>query len=297
MAFWDSWKRHQKPKEQFYGGSKEGYAAAQKDYAHGRAVGQATQTAGLQAAYDAASQADDRYGLQNSQLEQQHAQQGQLAGQADKGFTSSMANYAGGRQGQLADAQTIERDASNLQSNYQTTADKQAALNRLQNQRSALSLVAGRGSSGLRAALASSTNANANAAGQAEITRAQETNQLATMKQNALAAAAGVRSGVAGQDQSAGQLFAGRSQNAYANQANANAQEASNIGASATTQQNAGQLAAATGSAQQGQFLDAQSNMENAQLNAEREREQLRIEGNRTRYNRLMDPLGLHGGK
>jgi hypothetical protein len=297
MAFWSSWKRGNKPREQYYGGSKEAYEQKQVDYDAGARRGEAIARQGVSDARGAAADAGAAYGRLDNNLQNFETQQAYDAQSANRGFQGSMGDYDQGRGAILAGASAMERDANNMKRDYQQTAQAQFDASRDATQRSALALGSRGGASGLRSAMAGSTNANAAAAGQAQITQAQEMNQLAAAQQQARAAAAGIRSGVGAQDQAAASQFAGRQQNAYGNQANAIAQRSGNVGANAQIAQSAGQLGAQTGAAMQGQYMDSATAMETAALNSSREAEQMRLDRQKQRYSRITDPMGLHGGQ
>lgn len=283
MAFWSSWKRNNKPKEKFYGGSKEQLDQYRNQYQQGIQQGRETANAGVAGAQNAANVAREQLNTMN--IEQQR-----LADDSNAGFRQSAGDYQEGRDATLANAGALEADAATMEQKYQNTADSQFRANQSRNMRMALALGNRGGAAGVRAALDAQGAANAQAAVDAENVRAQQMNQMIGMRQNALQSAANIRGNVGAQDQSAAGLYSNRQQQADANRM-------SNVNQAAQLQQSAGQLAAQTGMAQQGQYLDAQGNMENAQLNSQREHEQLRIEGRRTRFNRIADPLGLHGGK
>lgn len=285
-----------KPKTQYYGGSKEQYQEYQNVYQSMADRGGTQADRAAVASQQAADTAERRYGRLDGDVADFARTQRAEAQQADQGFDRSMADYQAGRAGVLNNAGRIEQDASNLQRDYQATADKQFALNQNRSQRAAIATGARGGASGIRQALASSTMANADAAAQAEITRANEMNQLAQMKQNAYATAANIRAGQGAQDQGAGQIYAGRQQNSYGNLAGANAQRAGIIGEQNAAQQGAAQLGANVGMGHEGNYIGAQTAMETAQLNAAREREQQRQDQKRYDYKRAIDPLGFHGG-
>jgi hypothetical protein len=109
--------------------------------------------------------------------------------------------------GALGSADQLEGYAKNAASEYQSAADaaSNAAMNK--SQTNALALAAGRGGGSLRTALATSGAANQQTMLDQQAIRAQEANQLAQMRSQAVADAAGIRSGAA-------QLQAGRQQGA-----------------------------------------------------------------------------------
>lgn len=255
-----------KPKKQWYGGSEEAYKAQQ-----------GVLSGGVTAADKAAASSVGRINLAADDASRQYGEfatgQQQQAAQAGSGFQSQMA-------GVDRNAGQIEDAAGRLEQDYKRTAELQFAANQNRAANQAAATASTGGAAGLRTALASQAQAGADAAAQAEITRAQEANQLADRKLGAYATAAGIR-------QEAGGLYSGRQQNAYANQASA-------IGGQYAAQQGAAELGAGTAVAQQGNYLNAQTAMETAQLNAAREREQQRQDQKRTQYNRWTDPFGTH---
>lgn len=296
MAFWSSWKRGNDPREQYYGGSKEAYEKQKDTYAEGAKRGEATAAQGVSDARAAADASARGYGRINSEMNRSQAEQRQEAQQADSGYDTAMGDYRGGRGAILDGASAMERDADNMKRDYQQTAQAQFNAQKDANQRAALAMGSRGGASGLRAAMSGSINANSAAQQQAQITQAQEMNQLAAAQQQARAAAAGIRSGVGAQDQAAASQYAGRQQNAYGNQAQLTAQQSGNVGAQGQLAQSAGQLAAQTGTAQQGQYMDATTAMETAQLNTSREAEQQRLQRQSQKWNRVVHPFGILGG-
>lgn len=283
-----------KPQKQYYGDSEAEYEHYKGKYGTGASNADLEATRGVARSGTAADNAEQRYGRLASDVQDYGREQQNEAGQADQGFDRSMGDYRAGRSGVLANAGRLEADAAGLADTYQQTSDRAFQLNQNRAERAAMAQGARGGASGLRTAIASQTAAGADAAAQAEVTRAQELNQLAQMKQNAYATAAGIRSGQGAQDQGAGQIYAGRQQNAYGNLAGANAQRAGIVGEQFGAQQNAAELQAGTAIAQQGNYLGAETAMNAAQLNASREREQARQQQKTTQYNRWTDPFGTH---
>ncbi len=292
---WFFGRGRRKPEKQYYGGSQEKYQEYQNAYADMAERGGRQADWATIHSQDAADKADQRYGQLGQDVADFGAAQGDRAKEANQGIGQSMDDYQAGRRGVLNNAAAIERGARNLQSDYQTTADRQFQLNQNRSQRAALATGARGGASGIRQALSSSTMANADAAAQAEITRANEMNQLAQMKQNAYAQAANIRAGQGAQDQSAGQIYAGREQNSYANQAGSYGMRGDIIGQRNAAQQGAAQLEATVGMGHEGNYLGAQTGMETAQLNAAREREAQRQEQGNRAYSRMRDPFGVKG--
>jgi hypothetical protein len=296
MAFWSSWKRGNKPRKQYYGGSEEAYKEAQQRTQAGIDAGAGMADQGVEQGYAAADAASEQYGQLTSAQENFRHEQDRLGQRSERGFDKNMQNYGAGRGAILDNASALEADAANMAQSYQQTADSAFRANQSKSTRQAAALASRGGAAGLRAALAGQQQANADAQAQAEITRANEFNQIAGMRQNALQSAAGIRSGVGAQDQSAAGVYSNRQQGADANTISANAGIANNIAGAAGTQQNAAALGASTGASREQAYMDAQQNMENAQLNTARENEQQRLAQRSQRFNRLRDPFGIHGG-
>lgn len=303
-----------KPKEQFYGGSKEATEAARERYQSGTDSATGLTQSGLQYGAEVTDAARDQLG-QDAQYARDYAQsQGRLAQAGEHLFERSIWDYQGGRQGILDNAAALEQsgaadeiasNARGLDSTYMQTAENAFRANQERNQRAALATAAGRGAAGLRAALATSTMANSDAAQQAEITRAQEFNQLQQMKQQGLAtagglrqqgltAAAGIRSGVAAQDQGAASLGQTSAAQSYANQL-AGAQQAAGItaqGAQIGQSQAAAQTSA--GLTLHGNYLGAETGVDTAALGAGTAHQANRI-AFREQQRKYSSPLGWAG--
>lgn len=199
------------------------------------------------------------------------------ADRAGSGFDSSMSDYRAGRDATLGNASALESFGANAAQEYKQTADKQFAANQDRNQRSALAMAAGRGAAGLRTALASSTQANTEAANQAEITRAQQFNDMNQQRQNALVNAANIRAGVGSQDQGSAGQYSGR-QLQYEN----NAQSGLQLGLNADVQrgqlgQNAAQIQGSFGGQREGLGTTAEVGVNTAQLAADQKNEEARV--------------------
>ncbi len=292
----DGMKRRQerdKPKVQYYGGSEEALNAERNRATEGAKAGSDVATQGLADSREATNRANAQYAYQQLQNDKFAREQERKAGNAAVGFNQSMGDYRGARGQILNSAGKLESEFENANANYQATADKAFNANQNQATRNALAVGARGGASGIRAALASSTAANAEAAQQAEIIRAQEANQLLGLKQGALESAAGIRSNVAGMDQGAASQYAGREATADASRFGAYQQMSQNTANQAQLGQNLGAQGVEAGTAERGQYLDYQGNMENAQLNSEREREQLRVQGREKRRDFLRNPFGF----
>jgi hypothetical protein len=87
----------------------------------------------------------------------------------------------------------LEGYARNAASEYQSAADKAFNASTERTQRQALGIAAGRGAGAVRQALAGAQSANAQANLDQQVVRAQEANQLNSMRNDAIANAAGIR--------------------------------------------------------------------------------------------------------
>lgn len=289
--------------EQHWGGSQEAFDADQQAFKDQQKQGWDIATRGVTAMKDAASTADQRY----ADVAKQYAGQGSAyksvaqnagayAGVGVGAYQTGLDNLQSGRGAQLDNAAALEASANNMVSDYQRTADRQAALQREANNRAAIS-AAGSGRGGalaFRNATGAAQAANVDAMTQAEITRAQETNQLLAQQNAARAAAAQVRAGVAGQDTNTAQLGQGMYGTA------SGVQQGAMQGQLATTQGQQGvvdsRLGAATGAAgaeaNLGQAMTEQGNnsyltANSAQLGASTNYEQLRVQSQQEKINKL----------
>lgn len=236
--------------EQHYGGSKEAADKSRVEFKGVADRGEANANSGIARANTLATTASA------------HAQK------ASDNYDRSLTDYRSSRDPTLANAAALESDARTAASTYQQTAEKQFALNQARNQNAAASLGSLGGSAGLRTAMATAGNANADAAAQAEITRAQEYNDLMNRRQAALAQAAGIRAGVGAADQGAAQIATGRQQ-----------------GLNANVMQSAG-LQSQVGTSQQGLGLGASTGLEEAQLGQAATAEASRSAAETARINR-----------
>lgn len=279
------------PQAQHYGGSPEAAEAYRKQFNAGIQGGAGNIAAGIERSNDAAHLAD-RSLAENAAtsraLLNRNVSRGDTAG---SGFADSLGKYNAGRDAVLGNARTLEADAAALPQTYQQTADAAFRLNQDRNMRNALATSAGRGAAGLRTALATQGQANADAINQAELTRANEFNQLQQMKQNALVQAAGIRSGVGAQDQGAAGMYSGRQQAFDANALNANAQAGGFNLNRANVQQNAAGLQGQIGLSTQGQYIGALTGMEGDQLGANQKSEDQRQVYERQQYNKKWSPV------
>ncbi len=200
-------RKEMAPRAQYYGGSEEASKRFESQFQGGIQQGTSQAQAGIDRvnrAADAAGPGLSNAAAQANQIAARNAAQADAAG---RGFGSQIGMYNDGRAAILGNASTLERQAASLPQTYMQTSQQAFAANQDANARNAMSLAARGGAAGLRAALAGSTTSNAQAAAQAEITRANEMNQLAQMQQNAITQAANIRSGVGAQDQGAGGLY------------------------------------------------------------------------------------------
>lgn len=206
---------------------------------------------------------------------------------ADQG----LGDYRSGRQASLSNAAAMEQFARNAPNEYQQTAQRQFAAQQDANTRNALALGATGGPSGLRAALASSTAANAQAANQAQMTQANEYNQLLGMRNDALANASNVRQNQGSQDLSAAGQSAQREQAARASQLGWAGAENQAVAGKLGAQMGTAQLAGNLGTASRGQYLGARSSQDASELDAARAAEAQRQGWEREEYTKQWMPL------
>lgn len=278
-------KEKLRPQAQFYGGDEEQSRIYRNEFKEGARAGSTQAQAGIDRTNSAANYAQQSLADRGTEASNLGADAQRKSAEAGGGFDRSIGDYRGGRDATLGNAAKLEASADNMAQEYQQTSDKAFALNQDRNQRSALSMAAGRGAAGLRTALATSSQANADAANQAEITRANEANQLIGMRNDARVNAAGIRSGVGTQDQNAANAYSGRQQTFDANALNANNQAGQFDVAGANVQQNAGALETNAGITSRGQYLGATQGMEGDQLSANQKNEDQRQVDERNRYN------------
>lgn len=203
-------------------------------------------------------------------------------------------DYAAGRTATLANAGNIEGIARDLPGSYQQTADKMAAFQRDQNTRAALSAASsGGGQLAMRNALAASAGANTDAAIAAEMTRAQEMNQLRGMQAAMYGQAAGIRQGVGTQDLSRAGLGAQYAVSQAAQRSQANAQASDAIFKGTAQVQDAAKMTAMARANQEDRYLGAQVDRDVAQLTADREANLLEAERQRSWLGQLGDPGGF----
>lgn len=305
------------PRQQYYGGSEEALNATREVYGQGRRAGEARLDEGL-------SQLDSerqKAGVINQGLSQDASNDRwrgmNQADIANRGVTKSLDNYDATRAGQFKSADAIDANAGQLEgyaknaaNEYTSAADAAFKASTERNQRNALGLAAGRGNSAIRMALAGSQAANAGAAVDQQVTRAQEANQLNAMRNDAIANAAGIRGTAAGVRQNVGamdqqaaglqnareQAFVQSGQQALGQRAAITAADAA-LGA-----QTAGaRIDAGTGG--RDAYLGAQQNMETAQLGQNMSYEQQRLANAKTKGpgaklgSVIFDPMNFRGSE
>lgn len=273
------------PVAQHWGGS-EFRANLERGYLRGEeTAGKQQVEAGNKAADDAAARAGQGLDASGQDAGNMMGLNWKRSKNAQTSMDNSMGQYQGVRGGVLSEADKISQDADTMGDDYRRTADLQFKANQDANARNAMSIGAGRGAAGLRTALASSTAANAQAASNAEVTRANEENQINQSRINARQAAAGIRSGVGTQDQNAASMYSGRQAQFDQNAIGLNAQRAGMTVDSANLAQNAAAQRAQTGLAQQTNYSAARNDMESAQLAANQKNEDQRQVAARNNYN------------
>lgn len=265
------------PQQQYWGGSEKASQEAQRLYHQGQMEANQGVRAGVTRTNDAADVASDWYRGMTRDAERR-------VGTSTDRMTRAAQDYNVGRTGSLANAQRLEELGQNAPQAYQSTAQSAFRSQQDANQRAALGMAAGRGAAGLRTALASSAVANQQAAQQAQITQAQEQNELLGMQQSAYGQAANIRQAQGAQDLSSAGLFAQREQAQQGLMGNA---VAGNFGAQA----GAGAQEVAAGTAARGQYLGAETSKGVAELNAAREQEAARQANEKYNYTQEWFPL------
>jgi hypothetical protein len=264
------------PKQKPYGGSEEQYKKYQESYGKGEAGGNAMVQRGVSGAKESGestAKALEGVAGQQDKLAAGYGKVATTAGAAQaeaRGqYNTSRSDYLSGRTATLNNAQAVERLANNLPQNYQQTAERQLAVNQGRNVRAAMSAGAAGGAGGIRNAVASAASANADAAAQAEITRAQEYNQLTGMQAGMYGQAAGIRGDVGGRDLGAAGQAADVANAAGAERLSAMGGQGASygakgqmIGAAGDSRYRASALETEAGTAQRGQYLGAQTTME-----------------------------------
>jgi hypothetical protein len=281
-----------KPQQQYAGGSKEASEAMQKRYEAGQAAGSAAMHGGINRTNAAADRASAGYGRMAGDARNQQALSQQRAGE-DRGRALSTAGQATGvaDKDMLQDRQRMLGMADNAAKDYQRTADAQLRSSQDSTQRQALAQGSRGGAGGLRAALAGSLNANQQAASQAQITNAQEQNQIMDLKSNLYGKAADVSTNRANVYGNAAGLFSGREDSARNNALAQQGVQGNAISGGYAAQANAGAQQTGAGVATQGQYLGAESSKTAAELGAAREAELQRQAFEKGEYTREWMPL------
>jgi hypothetical protein len=281
-----------KPEQQYAGGSKEASKNMQQRYVKGAEYGGKTMRAGLDRTNEAADLAGKDYGRARGQaiVEQRQATEraGEERGRA-LGSAGQMAGVADKEMGQ--DRQRMLRMADNASRDYQRTADAQLKSSQDSTQRQALAQGSRGGAGGLRAAMAGSLNANQQAATQAQITNAQEQNQLMQTKADMYGKAHDISTNRANVYGNAAGLFTGREDAArsqgIAQQGIEGNAAAGRFGAQAA----AGGQETGAGLTTRGQYLGAETGKTAAELNAAREYEGQRQQNEKANYTNDWFPL------
>jgi hypothetical protein len=251
---------------QNYGGSEAKTNEYRGKFSDAADRGETRANAGVDRANDGARTADRglaESGATAKALLNRNVDAGERAGQ---GFNQAIGNYDSGRGAILGNAGQLEADAATAAQDYKQTSDAAFRLNQDRNTRAALATAAGRGAAGLRTALATSVQGNADAASQQQIIQAQELNAIRQQKADALATAAGIRAGVGAQDQNAAGIYSNRQQTNDANAIGLNGQGANVAVSRAGVQQAAANLGAQVGTSQQGLSTGALTGLEETQL-------------------------------
>ncbi len=287
----------QRAKQQYYGGSKLKSRQYQNQYRFGRDdAGELVEGSLQQAGNVAYGNTLANAGVQNS-FGQLADQQGLLAQQAQGGFNQSAGNYNSARNMVLGSANELAQNARNAPGQFMQTDRAQFQAQQDANQKAALALGATGGAAGLRSALATSADANSVASQNANITRANQYNQLLGLQQSGLSSAASLQSGVAAQDQGMAGLQANRQAGAVGQQANAYAQQGNLNNATAQIGLQSANMGVGAGLTSQGQFLGAEQGMNTAQLAGNQAFDALRQQDEKRDYDNKWRPLKrLFGG-
>ncbi len=281
-----------RPEQQFAGGSKQASNAMRDRYVQGSQDASATAQAGLDRTVRGANQARTDYGTLG--LDAYYERQGQR-GRSDARGTEANAAQAAAQKvadNQMAqDRRRIIGIADTANENYQRTADAQFRATQDANQNAALALGSRGGAAGLRAALAGSTVANQQAANQAQITNAQQFNDLMGQRVNAYGQANNIsaqRAGVYGNLANLGAAREDAARNAAIQQQGIQGNAIANtFGAQAQ----AGAQQTGAGTAARGQYLGAESAQNAAELGAAREYEAQRQQNEKQNYTSAWYPL------
>jgi hypothetical protein len=281
-----------KPQQQYAGGSKEASEAMQARYEKGQAAGGKIMREGIGRTNEAADDASRGYDrLRGNARAQQVAAQDRAydASRRTLSNANKLSDVAG--QDMAQDRQRMLGMADTAAQNYQRTANSQLAMSQDSTQRQALAQGSRGGAGGLRAALAGSLNANQQAAGQAQITNAQEQNQIMGMKADLYGKANEISNQRAGVYGNMASMFSGRE---GAERNNALAQQGvqgNAITGAYNAQAGAGANATGAGVATRGQYLGAETAKTAAELGAAREAELQRQQNEKSEYTREWHPL------
>jgi len=281
-----------KPQQQYAGGSKAASERMGERYEKGSQYGGEVMRAGIGRTNQAADRAASDYGRIGGQANLEQTKAGLRAGE-ERGKALSSADYmtgvARGEMGQ--DRQRLLKMADTASQDYQRTADAQLRASQDSTQRQALAQGSRGGAGGLRAAMAGSLNANQQAATQAQITNAQEQNQLMQTKTDMLGRASDIstnRANVLGQ---AANLYSGREASERGYGIAQQGIEGNAAGGRFGAQAAAGGQETGAGLTTRGQYLGAETGKTNAELNAGREYEQQRQQNEKANYTNDWFPL------
>ncbi len=276
---------------QWYGGSQQNFESYQDKYGRGASGGGAIMQSGLadarlaaQGAATANSGVAGNFGLLANQ-------QSQLAAQANGGFNQSAGNYNSARNMVLGSANELAQNARNAPGQFMQTDRAQFQAQQDANQKAALALGATGGAAGLRSALATSADANSAASQNANITRANQYNQLLGLQQSGLSSAASLQSGVAAQDQGMAGLQANRQAGAVGQQANAYAQQGNLNNTSGQLGIQAANIQTGAGLTTQGQYLGAEQGANTSQLASSQAFDALRQQDAKREYDNTWRPM------
>jgi hypothetical protein len=280
------------PKQQYWGGSKD-YAERTRgrNEAEVRNAGDTVRT-GIERSNTAADDASQRYGRLEGRASFEQNRAGERAAEERASALGSAGRMTGVADTEMAqDRSRMLALGDNLSRDYQRTADAQLRASQDSTQRQALAQGSRGGAGGLRAALAGSLNANQQAATQAQITNAQEQNQLMGMKADMYSRAndiSGARAGIYG---NAAGLYSGR-EDAARNYALAQqGVQGTAVGGRYGAQADAATKEIGAGTAARGQFLGAEGTQGSAELNAAREQEAARQANEKANYTQKWFPL------
>ncbi len=276
---------------QYYGGSQEAADAYRQKYDEGSMQGGLLTQQGLDQGQRSVTDARGQNRYTNMKLGDLATNQGAEAAAAGAGFDRQVGNADMSRAMVLGQGQKLEQMANRAPQEYMRTDQNAFQAQQDQATRGALSIGAGGGASGVRAALAGSQDANAAAAQQAQMVRANEYNALLGNRQQAVGQAAGIYSGVGAQDQSLAQLQSQR-------QLQATGQQASLYGAQGNLALGTGQLgvsqagqATTAGLTTQGQYIGAETTANSAELQAAQANEAARQATAKDSYKKKYQPI------